>query len=406
MVLSYRFSVGNDNRLRLFVLYKGKRIALSMGLHVERDKWNAEAQRCRRNTTHGKKQLSAAYINTRIAAAEDKMRAIEESFVEEPTVERFSAELRRAFGKGTGTALRKDFFTVYEQFIREQSAESAWTLSTSRKHERVRKVWKAFAPDMTFADVTSDTLSRFRDYLIAKGYQNETTRKLLSMSKWFFRWAASKKYIQGSDFDEFRTKLKKSSHRVVFLTWEELLKVYAFEFPPTKQYLARARDVFCFCCFTSLRYSDVSALKRSAISGGAMHLTTQKTNDALTIELNQRAQAILDRYADLPGEMALPVPSNQKLNDYIKELCYLCGIDEPITETYYVGGERHERTAPKWQLVGTHCGRRTFICNALMLGISPAIVMKWTGHSNYKSMQPYIDVADSVKASAMSLFDR
>ena len=47
----------------------------------------------------------------------------------------------------------------------------------------------------------------------------------------------------------------------------------------------------------------------------------------------------------------------------------------------------------KWEMIGSHVSRRTFVCNALMLGISPNIVMKWTGHSDYKSMRPYIDIS-------------
>lgn len=49
--------------------------------------------------------------------------------------------------------------------------------------------------------------------------------------------------------------------------------------------------------------------------------------------------------------------------------------------------------------------RRTFICNALSLGIPANVVMKWTGHSDYKAMKPYIDIADDIKANAMSKFN-
>lgn len=55
---------------------------------------------------------------------------------------------------------------------------------------------------------------------------------------------------------------------------------------------------------------------------------------------------------------------------------------------------------------GTHTGRRTFICNALALGIPAQVVMKWTGHSDYKAMKPYIDIADDVKANAMNKFNQ
>ena len=54
---------------------------------------------------------------------------------------------------------------------------------------------------------------------------------------------------------------------------------------------------------------------------------------------------------------------------------------------------------------GLHIGRKTFIVNALSLGVPPNVVMKWTGHSDYKSMKPYIDIVDSVKADAMARFN-
>lgn len=55
---------------------------------------------------------------------------------------------------------------------------------------------------------------------------------------------------------------------------------------------------------------------------------------------------------------------------------------------------------------GTHAGRRTFISNALSLGIPPQVVMKWTGHDDYKSMKPYIDIADETKINAMEKFNQ
>lgn len=41
----------------------------------------------------------------------------------------------------------------------------------------------------------------------------------------------------------------------------------------------------------------------------------------------------------------------------------------------------------------------------LILGIPPNVVMKWTGHSDYKAMKPYIDIVDSIKVNAMRRFD-
>ena len=116
----------------------------------------------------------------------------------------------------------------------------------------------------------------------------------------------------------------------------------------------------------------------------------------------------LDKYKDVAFEdnKVLPVITNQKMNDYLKELAELAGIDEPIRQTYYKGNERIDEVTPKYALLGTHAGRRTFICNALALGIPPQVVMKWTGHSDYKAMKPYIDIADDIKANSMSKFNQ
>ena len=93
------------------------------------------------------------------------------------------------------------------------------------------------------------------------------------------------------------------------------------------------------------------------------------------------------------------------MNRDVKELCRLAGINEEIRITTYKGNVRTDEIHPKWELVGTHTGRRTFIVNALSLGIPPNIVMKWTGHSDYSSMKPYIDIVDDIKATSMTKFN-
>lgn len=53
-----------------------------------------------------------------------------------------------------------------------------------------------------------------------------------------------------------------------------------------------------------------------------------------------------------------------------------------------------------------HCGRRTFIVNALRLGVPSEVIMKWTGHSDYKAMKPYIKIVDKLKVSEMDKFNK
>ena len=151
-------------------------------------------------------------------------------------------------------------------------------------------------------------------------------------------------YNQNLAYQAFSPNLTTTKNKVVFLTWDELMTVYNFDFSTAKQIdgetvkaLERVRDVFCFCCFTSLRYSDVENLRRTNISATELTITTVKTDDTLTIELNHYSSAILARYADVnfPNGKALPVISNQKMNDRLKEMGEICGINTPVTQTYY-----------------------------------------------------------------------
>jgi len=222
------------------------------------------------------------------------------------------------------------------------------------------------------------------------------------------RWSFKQGMHSNNAYDTFKPKLKDTQKKIIFLTWEELNNLREFKIPPTKQALKRVRDVFLFQCFTGLRYSDVFNLRRSDIKGDHIEVTTVKTSDSLIIELNDHSRAILEKYKDVEFEndKALPVITNQKMNDYLKELAELAEINEPVRQTYYKGNERIDEVTPKYALLGTHAGRRTFICNALALGIPPLVVMKWTGHSDYKAMKPYIDIADDIKANAMSKFNQ
>ena len=239
-----------------------------------------------------------------------------------------------------------------------------------------------------------------------EGNSNITITRKIKYIKAILRFAIQNRIIDSSYFLNAKISLKTPKKPVIFLTWEELMKVYNFDFS-NKPYLDSVRDVFCFCCFTSLRYSDVANLKQSNIVDDTIQLTTIKTADTLSIELNKYSKAILDKHQgkEYAKDRVLPVISNQKMNEYLKKMAKACEIDSPITITTYKGTKRIETTLPKYKLISSHAGRRTFISNAIMLGIAPEIVMKWSGHSDYKAMKPYIEIANEAKRKAMAIFD-
>jgi len=402
--------------IRMRVNFASKRIEFTTGYRIDAAKWDSDKQRVRNGCTNKLKQ-SASEINASLLGYYTEVQEIFKKFeVEEimPTPE----QIKEAFNalhkpieeeikprKSTPNA----FYKVFDEFVRDCGQQNDWTDSTYEKFAAVKNHLMNFRDGLTFDFFDEKGLNDYVTYLRdVKEMRNSTIGKQLSFLKWFLRWAFKKDVHQNNAYDSYKPKLKSTQKKIIFLAWEELNKLREFEIPAAKQALDRVRDVFLFQCFTGLRYSDVFNLRRSDIKGDHIEVTTVKTSDSLIIELNKHSKAILDKYKDVAFEddKVLPVITNQKMNDYLKELAELAGIDEPVRQTYYRGNERIDEVTPKYALLGTHAGRRTFICNALALGIPPQVVMKWTGHSDYKAMKPYIDIADDIKANAMSKFNQ
>ena len=401
--------------IRMRVNFASKRIEFTTGYRIDAEKWDSDKQRVRNGCSNKLKQ-SASEINASLLGYYTEVQEIFKKFeVEEimPTPEQikeaFNALHKPIEEVNPRKSMPNTFHKVFDEFVRDCGRQNDWTDSTYEKFAAMKNHLMNFRDELTFDFFDERGLNNYVTYLRdVKEMRNSTIGKQLSFLKWFLRWAFKKGVHQNNAYDSYKPKLKSTQKKIIFLTWEELNKLREFEIPTTKQALDRVRDVFLFQCFTGLRYSDVFNLRRSDIKGDHIEVTTVKTSDSLIIELNNHSKAILDKYKDVAFEddKVLPVITNQKMNDYLKELAELAGIDEPVRQTYYRGNERIDEVTPKYALLGTHAGRRTFICNALALGIPPQVVMKWTGHSDYKAMKPYIDIADDIKANAMSKFNQ
>jgi integrase len=270
----------------------------------------------------------------------------------------------------------------------------------------VRKHLLSLSETLTFDEIAANGMPMIVQHLLSLGIANVSIKKEVAVIKCFLRWAVEHDYTTNTKFLAAKTHLSTVQKTVVYLDWDELMAVYEHDFSDSPT-LSAVRDVFCFCAFTSLRYSDVANLRTEDIYDDHICVTTIKTSDTLNIELNKYSRAILDRYRGcrFDNGLALPVISNQKSNKYLKEIGRACELTAKVKMVTYKGAERIEQTLQKWELLTTHAARRTFVCNALMLGIPADIVMKWTGHSDYKAMKPYIAIADRAKRTAMSLFD-
>ena len=321
-----------------------------------------------------------------------------------------------------------DMFIVFDEFTRKCGEKNAWTIATFEKMSALRADLQNFGPKVKLSELDEDALTRFVGYLrdekkvfpakkkknaeedeeekaVQVGLNNTTIKKKLEYLTWFLRWARDVGHPVNPAFKTFKPTLKQTQKPIIYLTKDELQRVKNLDLSGSK--LEPVRDIFLFCCFSSLRHSDANNLRRSDIKGDHIDVTTIKTGDSVSIELNDITKAILDKYKDVPfkDNKALPSFTNQAMNRSLKELCQLAEINDPIRITTYKGNVRQDDVYPKWELVGTHTGRRTFIVQALSMGISPNIVMKWTGHSDYKAMKPYIDIVDSIKAQSMTKFN-
>jgi integrase len=291
---------------------------------------------------------------------------------------------------------KKTFFELFDAFVEERGKQNDWTNATYTKFSTVRSHLTDFDNGIELDNLNEGKLTEYVLFLRdKKNMRNSTIKKQLGFLKWFLNWTVEKGHTSNTTYKKFKPKLKTAEKQVVYLTREELDQVRNLKIPESKQYLERVRDVFLFCCYTALRHSDVYKLKHTDIKNEKVERITQKTVDKLTIKLTDKALAILEKYKDntpFKNDKILPVISNQRMNEYLKELARLAKINEPITDVYFKGNVRYEDIHPKHSLVGTHTGRRTFICNALMNGMPANAVMKITGHSDYKAMQPYIDI--------------
>ena len=412
--------------IRMRVSYNWTYKDFYSGYNIDPDKWDDSNQRVKRNASNRGGQSAAvinSHLNKMLAAMFDTFNEFELlNQVPEPDIltARFNEKMQ-----GVNVALKSiaphkkpvDFWKVYREFMTECSHKRSWTDATIEKFNALKQHIKNYKAKPTFEDFNEAGLTMFVKSLRSEKkkrkngtewkMKDSTVDKQVGYLKWFLKWANRKGYTDLKDYELFNPKMKTPGKRIIFLTLNEIQKLKDFKIPENHPSWGPVRDVLIFCCFSGLRHSDVYNLKKTNIINGCIDFTSKKDTEHLRIELNSETQAIIDKYKDIEFEdgKLLPVISNAKMNEHLKDLFKAAGFNELMTDVSFSGGERIEETYEKWTKIGTHVGRKSFICNGLALGVPVNVIMKWTGHSDYKAMKPYIDVADSIKAQYMEKFN-
>ena len=421
--LDSRANKQREHAIRVVISINGGKCTTTLGYTVNKEVWESERLQDYVNS----KGASGADIKQKMKQLQEGMRQWEQRLRgRRPSVPEIRDRMKRILSGGElERSAPVDVVHLVDAFITEQSSLNQWSAGTVALLKSFRRHLSRLCPTGTDVDFFDQPgLETWLRYLRESARMEESTvRKMYMELHWFLNWALRKEYLHETAVLRFKPKFKLVPKPVIYLTKRELLTLYNYKVPRNgtavvladasgNRYtkvvrhasaLERARDLFCFCAFTSLRYSDMSRLRRSNVTHEILCVTSQKTHDRLPIEICTKAREILDKYqhCTFADDRVLPVLSCQKMNLYLKELCELCGIKSPVVKVLYRGGVRQERVYPKYALVGTHAARRTFICFALSQGIPPQVVMKWTGHADYQSMRPYIDVASGVTSAAM-----
>jgi len=213
--------------------------------------------------------------------------------------------------------------------------------------------------------------------------------KIISNLKAFLTWCQKRGYVKDTTYKDFKAVEREKD--VIYLTLDELMLLLNFEFESSKR--SRARDLFCFMCFTGMRVSDLKNLKKEHIKDGQIFKTIVKTHKTEVIPLNQFARNILAKYEHLENYL-LPKLSSQKLNDHIKDCCEEAGIKTSVNYVDYSGGKAREHTEPKYKLITNHTARKTFITNSIVLGMNTKTIKEITGHKKDSVFNKYVKISE------------
>ena len=383
--------------VNMVVTFSGQRLTHYTGLRCDKDNWNPAKERISKG-----KDVDTG--NKILNALENLIIEIFDDYEDYPSVAKLREDIRNGIQRPEKPQAVSEYFN---QYMQTESVEKSWRKTTIDRVKCCGKHLALFNPDLTFADLTRKTLLEFKQYQEELPLMNTTIEKNFKILRGFLKWAKINGHNKNIEYETFRPKFDGMRNRdrvVIALDWQELMGVYHFDIPASKVYLSQVRDVFCFQCFTGLRFSDVYNLTRANIRDGRIEYVTQKTNDPLSVPLNDYSRAILDKYANFvfEGNKVLPVISNQRMNDYLKELGQMAGLTGEQTVIHYTGTRKITHTMPKYELLTSHVGRRTFVSIGSYLNIPYEIMASWTGHSSETMMARYRAINSGKATSEMN----
>lgn len=197
------------------------------------------------------------------------------------------------------------------------------------------------------------------------------------------------------------TKLSEETDSI-YLNPVELAALYRLDLSGFKR-LEAVRDLFLIGCYTGQRYGDWDKIRPEHIKNGLFDFTQQKTGNRVLLPVHPIVRQIFEKY---DGKLPRPL-SNQKLNDYLKEVCSMVPeLQVMESKTFTKGGKELTVNYHKWQLCSTHTARRSFATNEYEAGTPTITIKALTGHKTEAAFLKYIRLTPEEHArKVMKLWD-
>ncbi|MFA6923997.1 MAG: phage integrase SAM-like domain-containing protein, partial [Bacteroidales bacterium] len=330
----------------LQITFNYKRFRLHTGEKVKPALWNSKKQRIfeKRNFNNEKELV-------RINNFLDNIEADVKDLINDTKLKKI--ELSEAYFKNNlfkkENKSNNSFFELFNEYI--ETNKSTRAERTIKGYTTVMNFLKKFESQTNFAiDINTldlmffDKLKEFA-FLKMKIADNYFS-KIIAVLKSFLNWAKDRNHHNNDIHRKFKAPEKEKE--IIYLTIDELMKLTEYNFELERH--QKARDLYCFGCYTGLRVSDINQLRREHIKDNVIYKTIQKTKSYETIPISSFAQNILNKYNDLPLT-PLPTMSEQKLNKYIKKCCEIAEINESVNIVKFSGGKSIEITKPKYDLI-------------------------------------------------------
>ena len=361
----------------------GKRTEVATGRECLPQKWNAKSGRA----IGSKEEIKI--FNSFLSNLQNQLYEAHRCLSEKGELITAEALKSRMLGKSEKGYMLLDVFKDHNKKIaalvgKEFSTGTLQRYETSLRHTKEFINYKYGISDIDVKKINHEFVCEYDFYLRSvRRCSNNSAVKYISNFGKIIRICLSNGWISADPFVSYKGKVK--TIKRAFLSESELQIVAEKKFATER--LTQVRDVFLFCCFTGLAYADIKKLKMSQIRKGVdgenwIFTNRQKTDERSAIPLLPIAIKLIERYSNHPlrlnKDMSLPVPSNQKMNDYLKEIAGVCGIDKILT---------------------SHIARHTFATTVtLSNGVPIESVSKMLGHSSIRQTQHYAKILD-VKVS-------